>query len=316
MLKFKKAVIDVKPALKLVKASRRVQYEILQNVADSLVPVMRAGLVKGFEAMKSHVNLYEIVDAIESGKLHLINAQIINWDKIDTDFREQLKGGLGKGVIRGGKAEKEFFVEAVRRIIPEITEVEIPFTLDNPRVSFWINQRVDWLVGRMEAEGVKAVQDVTAMYYERGYAPHEAAKAIRGSIGLNQRQAVALGRYRLNLINDGLGKRQIDKLVGQYESRAIKYRAEMISRTESVASVMRGQQATWEQAADAGFIDEQNVKKEWIVTPDDVLCEHCQELNREQVKINDVFQSGAFGAIDSPPLHPNCRCVMRMVFEK
>lgn len=80
-------------------------------------------------------------------------------------------------------------------------------------------------------------------------------------------------------------------------------RAEVIARTESMRAVHEGQREGWEQAVEKGLLtgDERRV---WIVTPDDILCPICEELEDEEADMDGEYPGG----IDGPPAHPNCRC--------
>jgi hypothetical protein len=45
--------------------------------------------------------------------------------------------------------------------------------------------------------------------------------------------------------------------------------------------------------------------KQWITGAG--CCDECDELNGDTVALDEDF-STADGAVDGPPLHPNCRC--------
>ena len=82
-------------------------------------------------------------------------------------------------------------------------------------------------------------------------------------------------------------------------------RVQTIAHTEAMTAANEGQRQLWNQALDDGLLDgdEQQV---WIVTPDDKLCDDCEEMEDETAPLGEDF--GPDG--DYPPMHPNCRCTV------
>lgn len=65
-----------------------------------------------------------------------------------------------------------------------------------------------------------------------------------------------------------LNKDEIEKLVTAYEKKALKYRADSISRTETIQSINRSERAAIEQSIDEGYLKSEQVKKWWDDTGD------------------------------------------------
>jgi hypothetical protein len=55
-------------------------------------------------------------------------------------------------------------------------------------------------------------------------------------------------------------------------------------------------------------------KRAWIVTPDDKICDFCEALDGQAVALDEPFVSDEYGEVDTPPLHPQCRCTMGLDF--
>lgn len=85
-----------------------------------------------------------------------------------------------------------------------------------------------------------------------------------------------------------------------------KERARTIARTETMRAANEGQKQMWYQAEKDGSLGKGG-KMTWIVTPDDRLCDICEEMEGEEADIHDGFD------IDGPPAHPNCRCTIGLV---
>ena len=103
------------------------------------------------------------------------------------------------------------------------------------------------------------------------------------------------------------------------EARLPGYRAEMIARTETIRASARGSEALYSHWG---------VKtKEWLCTEDDRTCPFCLAMmeqtrglgrsffgkgERMDLMVGESWQTLIFDyeAIDGPPLHPSCRCVL------
>jgi len=80
-------------------------------------------------------------------------------------------------------------------------------------------------------------------------------------------------------------------------SRAIK-----IARTETMSASNQGALQAYDQS---GVVK----KKEWLIAGG--ACDECIPMQGEAVKLHSSFSCG----VDSPPLHPNCRCTVLPVIK-
>jgi len=113
-----------------------------------------------------------------------------------------------------------------------------------------------------------------------------------------------------------------DRVIEQYKSLE-RYQAEAIARTEVARATNF---ATIDAFKQSGVVE----GKEWIVTPDDRLCEFCMSMEMEynaKIGLDDnYFKLGdtingteggqmkiEFDNVAGPPLHVNCRCVLKAV---
>lgn len=118
-------------------------------------------------------------------------------------------------------------------------------------------------------------------------------------------------------IRDGkpLTSDQIGKMVTSYRNRALTYRAETIGRTEAMTALSEGQHQGWQQAIDAGQVEEQYLFKGWSSAMDGRVRHTHAALNGKRVKFNESFVSPS-GARLRFPHDPNapaaervkCRC--------
>lgn len=110
-----------------------------------------------------------------------------------------------------------------------------------------------------------------------------------------------------------LTKAQIDKMVAGYERKYRRYRSETIARTEALRATNAGVQDAWRQAIEGGKVVEAQVRRQWIVSRDERLCEICAPIPRMNPKIG-VTMGQPFatpkGPTMLPPMHPSCRCTV------
>jgi hypothetical protein len=296
-------------------------------------PIMRANLSRGIKSFQETVNLKDVMELIAEGQWTKISRELIDWTQFDTTLKRAIEEDFKKTLVKGGDATIPFFKAAIRSIIPSIDEVAIPFSLDNPRIKIWLASHLAELKGKMELQSIQAIETVIEQNFRRGLPQRSLAKLIRGSIGLNEKQAIALSNYELGLMYKtrqatengvtsyfleptGMAQPKIEQMVGGYSDRLIKERADMIASTETINAVNKGQLEVWEQASEAGLVNLQTTYKSWLTTPDDIACDACVELDGQEVMLDDNFHSDVLDMdIDAPALHPNCRCMMEIIFK-
>jgi hypothetical protein len=110
-----------------------------------------------------------------------------------------------------------------------------------------------------------------------------------------------------------LTQAQIDKMVDAYSRKYLRYRSEMIARTEAIRTTNIGVQDAWRQAIEANKVSESLVRRQWRVARDERTCEICSpvpSLNpKVGVEFGKPFQTPK-GLVMLPPLHPSCRCTV------
>jgi hypothetical protein len=110
-----------------------------------------------------------------------------------------------------------------------------------------------------------------------------------------------------------LSQAQIDKMVDAYARKYLKYRSQTIARTEAIRTNNMGIADAWQQAIDAGRVNEALTRKLWVVARDERLCRVCGPIPRMNPKLG-VGHGQPFrtpkGPHGIPPMHPNCRCTI------
>jgi hypothetical protein len=162
-------------------------------------------------------------------------------------------------------------------------------------------KRAAKMVTGITKETERAIRNAIATAIKNGTPPLQAAREIRELIGLNSAQAQAVLAFREQMKKQGLKQDRIDAAAEKYSTRLLKERSEKIARTEIMDALNAGQHEAWVQAREDGLLSA-NATKEWIVTPDDLLCADCEAMDGVTVPLDEGFDEG------DPPLHPNCRC--------
>lgn len=219
--------------------------------------------------------------------------------------------------------------------------VEMRFDLKNERSVAFLRDYNFSLVTEVSTRTIEGTRQVILEGQNAGLSPKKQAERIKEFIGLTVAQANAVDNYRRALENGDyqnalrrqlrdrrsdktlqrnslkgtqLSTKQIDALVDRYEQRMIRYRAEMIARTETLRAANYGIREAWQQAQQQGLIRAE-ARKGLIITNDERRCDFCLEtkkMNASGVLLSAPFITPA-GPMDGPPFHPHCRCTIALL---
>lgn len=218
---------------------------------------------------------------------------------------------------RAGKAAAGRLVRSFRKAEDtklDTAEIAIRFDLRNPFAEAYIATATAELVTLIDDETKKGVRAAVLDAFQNGIPPKKLARVIRSMIGLTARDAQAVSRYYISLVQEGaLPQTQIDKLVAQYAAKKLMERATLIARTETIRAAAAGTQESWRQADQRGLLLS-GTKREWIAaTEDPRTCPVCRELDGQKVGLHEPFVTRAGQSYLLPPAHPYCRCAVALV---
>lgn len=196
------------------------------------------------------------------------------------------------------------------------------------------------LVTEFVAEQKAATREALIDGIIRGLNPIDQARNFRDSIGLTRYQQNIINNYRRNLeqlspnalsrklrdarfdptvrraIEEGraLGSEQIERMVGRYRDRWLKYRSEVIARTESLRSVHAGNNEMYRQAIDAGTLDGGDLIRTWETSGLPNVRDSHTAMQGQQVGIGELFTSGLGNQLEYPgddraPVEDTAQCV-------
>lgn len=185
--------------------------------------------------------------------------------------------------------------------------------------------------GGISTQARENVRQILIDAVSSGVGPKKTAQSIQDTIGLTPQQLRAVENYRRALesgqyasarqltlrdkrfdrsMKPGvpLKPEQIDRMVQRYVERQLRYRAQMIARTETIRALNQGQIEAWRQAQQQGLI--RGMREQWLPGPE--ACPQCDSIppmNPWGVDIGEPFVT-PYGPLAAPPAHPNCRCAL------
>lgn len=265
----------------------------------------------------------------------------------------QFETALGAAEIAAGNLANAYSssfaraAEDTARFISNSVDVVVSFDQTNERAVEAMRRNQLRLVREFTTEQRFATRLAMVDAITRGLNPREQAAAFRASIGLTRRQVQAVINYR-RLLESGssaalqralrdrrfdstvsaavagdrpLTAAQIDTMVGRYEERYVRYRSEVIARTEALRSVHEGVTEAFQQAIDQGALAADEIVREWVTARDERVRTSHSAMNGQRRPIGQPFLSGAGnqirypGDIDAPGSETiQCRCVLTTQF--
>lgn len=220
--------------------------------------------------------------------------------------------------------------------------VSVGFDQTNFRAVDQIRNSQLRLIREFTAEQRAATRTALQDGITEGINPRQQAANLRQSIGLTTRQYQAVQNYRralesnsrqaldrqlrdrrsdrsvLRAIREGrpLSQAQIDAMVDRYHQRYIRYRANVIARTEALRAVHQGTEEMYQQAIDLGQILPGQLERKWNTAADERVRQSHVRLNGLVRGVGETFpgDEGELrypGDPDAPASETvQCRCVI------
>lgn len=326
------------------------------------IPEVRDLFIEAIKDISDDANIEEMIKAIEANDIdRLVQASgynVVALNKI-IDKIEDIYDRTGNMMVDGWPK--------LRNAFGLVTPV---FNIRNPSVERELSEFSSRFVKEISDEMRKSIQETLTDGAMRGVNPRETAinivgrydpsthKRIGGTIGLASNQVKWVNsarRYLQNLderyfslglrdkrfdsivrkaIAEGkkLNKEKISQLITAYESKALKYRADAIARTETIQAINRAERAALAQNIEEGLISADMITKYWSNSADErVRLSHVDlghRYNKEnQISFNEPFETEdgskllypgdtSLGADASEIIHCRCKCVYHIDFVK
>lgn len=332
------------------KAEVVAAYAVLAEKYDK---TLAAAFVDGLNKVKDFLNLDLLKSYLDSGDftgaLNLVNDELIA--NSFAGFSKEITSAFQAGAETSAVLSPPIYSNGIR--------LNVFFDPVNPGAAR-VLQDYKFSLIREITESVRSTiaQELTEAV-TTGVNPLESARRLRQVIGLTPRQQRYISNYRwqlrqigdpgnpkiatdilrrklhdkrfnstvLNAVKNGtkLTPEKIDQMVGRYTERFIKYRSEVIARTESIRALNMGNMQLWRDMVTDGKIEENRVERLWLRTFDGKTRDEHVSLGSKYGKpgkgvgLNEPFIGPEYGKIMYPgdPLSPagntiQCRCAVFM----
>ena len=290
-----------------------------------MAPQMRRAFRDAISLSTARIQPAPIAELWSKGPEAVFHA--LPWRDMELDWLGGFADALLATLQASAKAHARVFRgETIAKQEP-VGRLELSLDLTNPRAVRWAQTRAAELVTQVSEETKATIRRLIADMYFQGIPPDKAARMLRQHIGLTERDSRAVANLQTRLareqaarVAEGREPLPDERLVGQvdrYSERLLRNRATLIVRTESIRASAQGQQELWNQAQDQGLLDKEFTRRIWIVTPDERLCEICAPMADDPeniVGLDEPFTDGEGQSVMNPPVHPQCRCAVGLVF--
>lgn len=300
----------------------------LTRLIDGLAPRFQARFLEVVKTIRDAKTLSDLEALVVSGRIEeaLVSAEIAAL---------RLSNMFGDSFLLAGHETAAVLANAL--------EVIVHFDQVNVRALDAMTRNQLRLVREFVDEQRAATRLALLDGIERGANPRDMARAFRDSIGLTEKQQQIIINYRnqlsrldaraldralrdkrfdptvLRAIREGkaLTPEQIEKMVGRYHARWIKYRSEVIARSEALRSVHAGTREMYQQAVDSGVLIADELKRTWDTSQDGRERDWHHTMHRQTVGLNEPFISGKGnptldgpGGFGVPEEDIQCRCAV------
>ena len=280
----------------LQKATRRVaslQGEALLRSVDVLNNQLgsraSATFVRNISRVSRSQEVADILKEIRAGRgLSQATHELIDHIDLDIDTLHDL---YGDAYLKGGKAAQRVYSDVVL------------FDPRNPRVLEHVMTTGLTRITEINTATRDAYRQMIFDGISDGVEPRVIADSIHSQLGLTYRQSQAVSKMRNRLFDEGVPIRRANRQASDYAQNLLRQRADTIAETEMAYALEQGKIEYWTQAQQGGLLGRDEVLV-WVVEQDDRVDEPCESREGMEIPLREFHNS----VIDSPPIHPRCRC--------
>lgn len=326
----------------------RASIHYIEELSARWEPELKTAFLAAVQDIRSRVSISALAKLLErgdvDGALRLLNLDPADFSQLALDqARAFSEGGMATAsripVLKSPEGFRLQIRFDVRNLAAERWIREHSSTLIQEIVS---DQR-DAVRAALQAGLARGLNPTTTALDLVGRVSRTSNERQGGIIGLHSTQEETLERYATDLASDDpaalrallerrLRDRRFDRSVLkairegtalpadiqikmrlQYANALLKFRADSIGRTETMAALNEAQHQAYLQGVGKGLIREQDVRRYVVTAGDDrVRPDHrlLPELNREGRGLNEPFQT-VNGPVMNPPFGIMCRCRVR-----
>lgn len=295
---------------------------------------MRRAFLEAVNKIKDSLSLRQLEDLLTQGRVDDALA-------LATAAITQMADTFVSFIVVAGADTAQFIGNKMNLVIS--------FDQTNYRSVEMMRQNRLRLISEFTTEQREATREALVAGISEGANPRIQARAFRDSIGLTAYQQRAVNNYRrllqenssealtrdlrdrrfdasiVRALSNGkaLGTAEIERMVERYQDRYLKYRSEVIARTEALRSAHQGTELMYEQAMATGDLDSTRLIRRWVTARDERVRGSHRAMNGQLRPFGVPFISGAGHSLKYPgdPDAPaseviQCRCVVTTVFKE
>jgi hypothetical protein len=264
-------------------------------------PAIRRAFTDAIAAHQNGLDLAAIAAALEAGDI----ARAVSLAQITPAQLFALDAAITGAFVAGGQM-----------VVDAAPKFAASFGFDGraDRADRWARANAAGLVQAISAQQGDALREMVGERLAAGANARKLAREVRSVVGLHPNQVRTVGNVRRDLTNlsaeyftrtlrdrrfDGLVRRaiddgkplsitDIDRITQRYAERALRHRADVIARTESLNALRAGRDEGVRQAIEQGAASE--AVKEWSASGDDRVREMHAEMDGVQVGIDEPFE--------------------------
>lgn len=276
----------------------------LEELLARQSPRIRRRYLAAMKRTRDRYTLAKLEDALESGAVSSVLDEV---ERAAALFAAQTE------------AVTALVANEVAEQLSKKLDVVVTYDGTNERAVAQLRANRARMVQGLREEARDAITDVLVEGTSAGANPRQQAQGIRDSIGLTPKQAEWVRSYRRRLetldrgalgmelrdarfdgtvrraIDEGkpLPAKRVDQLVDRYYQRALRYRAEVIARTETLRAVHEGDEAMFAQVTEDGTLDKDLIVDTWHSRSGDPRTRDSHApMNGQRRRFGEVFTSG------------------------
>jgi len=301
-------------------------YINLNGISKEQEAAFRKAFSEAVGDIKKNAVIKDLVDRIDAGDIDgVLTAMGINeasFGSIEQAIQNAYRKGGDTGALQVG------------RIPDPSKDVSFMFAFNvrNSRAEQWLRENSSSLIVEITQDQREMVRQRLTASLSEGVNPRQSALELVGRknlvtrrreggfIGMTSQQANWVSRARGELqdldpnylnrklrdkrfdrsvrkaIASGkpLTKASMDRMVSSLQSRTVKYRGDVIARTESINALRAGQHESLRQATEAGDVKEGDVTREWDSSGDARTRETHVRADGQIVRGNEPFNVGGY----------------------
>lgn len=287
---------------------------------DRLEPDLRQAVIDAFDQITSAAQVNRLVAMIEEGRID----EAIDALRIEAGFFSPLNERIRQAFAEGGGVA----LTGLRLKDPSHGDSFIlGFDGRHARAEAWVRDRSSNLIAEVIEDQRDMAREQIEAGLAAGRNPKQTAldivgrvnratgKREGGFIGLTSQQAAWVRNAEAQLrnldaeyftrgkrdkrydatvrkaIKDGkpLADADVQKIMSRYKERLLKYRADVIARTESLNAMRAGAYEGYQQLVDSGRVRADQVTVTWSATMDGRTRDHHRSLNGTAIQFGEFF---------------------------